>query len=66
MVCKLIKQGFSLPVDFKNIMTIRLLIRNTTSILALAIPTGAPMTAVNKQGETQLLAPDKTNEVLPA
>ena len=42
------------------------LIRNTRLILALAIPTGVPITAENKQRETPLLLPDKTSKILPA
>ena len=45
---------------------ISLLIRNTRLILAITITTGAPMTVVNEQTETPLLALDKTTKVLSA
>ena len=49
---------------FRNILMIQLLIRNTRLILALAIPTSATITVVNKQRETPLFASEKTSRVL--
>ena len=40
---------FFVPIVFRNILTIALLIRNTTLIWSLAIPTGVPMIIVNGQ-----------------
>ena len=47
-------------------MAIPILIRNTTLTIALAIPTGVPMTVVNEAQETALDAPDQTSKVLSA
>ena len=52
---------FLLPIIFRNILTIPLLIRNTRLILAPAIPTAAPVTVVNEPRETPLRAPEKTS-----
>ena len=49
---------------FRNILMIQLLIRNTKLILALAIPTSATITVVNKQRETSLFSSEKTSRVL--
>ena len=49
---------------FKDVLRIPFLIKNTTLILALAIPTGVPLTEVNKQSKRPPLAPDKTSKVL--
>ena len=57
---------FSLFIVFGNILTIPLLIGNTRLILALAIPTGIPMTVINQQRKTPLLTPDKTSTALSA
>ena len=53
---------------FQNHFDNLLLITNNRLIPALAIPTGVPMTAVNEQEETPLLAPrnKKTNKMLLA
>lgn len=48
-----------------NKIIIQLLIRNTIVILAFAIPSGAPMTIEEEQGETTLPTPPKTSKVLP-
>ena len=47
-----------------NEIIIQLLIRNTILILAFAIPSGAPMTIEEEQGETTLPTPPKTSKVL--
>ena len=57
---------FSLFIVFRNILTIPLLIGNTRLILALAIPTGIPMTVINQQRKTPLLTPDKASTALSA
>ena len=54
---------FFLPIVFKKILTILLLIRNTRLILTLAI---ISVTVVNEQMKTPLLIPNKTNRVLSA
>ena len=54
---------FFLPIVFKKILTILLLIRNTRLILTLAI---ISVTVVNEQMKTPLLVPNKTNRVLSA
>ena len=51
---------------FRTILAIPILIRNTTLTIALAIPTGVPMTVVNEAQETALDAPDQTSKVLSA
>ena len=51
---------------FKNNLTIPLLTGNTRVILALAIQVGLTVALVNEQREAALLAPYKTNKVLPA
>ena len=56
---------FFLTIIFRNILTIPLLIRKYYRLMqALVIPTGLPMTAVNKQRETPLPVPQKTSKVL--
>lgn len=45
---------------------VALLIRNTTLILALAIPTGIPMTLVNQEIKKTLHTSAKTSRVQPA
>ena len=45
---------------------IALLMRNTRLILAIAIPTDVPITVVNVQRGTTLLARNKTGEDLSA
>ena len=39
--------------------------RNNRLRLALVIPAGVPMTAVNEQIKTPVLSPDKTSKALP-
>ena len=53
-------------IVFKNNLTIPLLTGNTRVILALAIQVGLTVALVNEQREAALLAPYKTNKVLPA
>ena len=53
-------------IVFKNNLTIPLLTGNTRVLLALAIQVGLTVALVNEQREAALLAPYKTNKVLPA
>ena len=53
-------------IVFKNNLPIPLLTGNTRVILALAIQVGLTVALVNEQREAALLAPYKTNKVLPA
>ena len=50
---------FFLPIGFRNILIIPLIIRNTRLIVALAIGTGVPLTLVNELRKTPLFAPEK-------
>ena len=57
---------FSFPIVFKITSTIPLLIRNTSLIVALVIPTSVPMVLKSKEKETPLLALDKISKVVSA
>ena len=53
-----------LPIVFRIILTIPLLIRNTKLIRALVIPKCVPITVVNELWKIPRFAPDKASKVL--